>query len=707
MKLAMVSAVLAFGLATAHAEWVQQGPFPTHADTQSIEFVSATEGWLLSNDGPDGGEIWHTIDGGASWTRQFFSDLYRFQDLDMVDASVGFAIGHELRKTTDGGATWDFANLPPLGVQGNYIQMVSTTHGWLSTRPSGPTNYLYRTVNGGLSWDYLGEYWVGPWMFADETTGWAIDTAQRAIRTTDGGFTWAVIGDPSGISIDSGIHYAFSADRVIVRTFDFDNFLRYWITENGGATWTPVVGNPGVQPVFRDANEGYSAFQYDVVGTTDGGFSWSTVGAGVGAKWLTTVALRGPTDLVAGGGYGFLTERVGSGPWTQISNGSGELLRDVAFATPTKGWAVGDGFGLLETFDAGDTWRHVLLPGTRRDLLRVTAVSANRAFVRAASGHFVTTDGGATWLEAITWPEGVAYFRDETTGWLIEQDHQTFHKTTDGGASWSTQTVTGLSGTTDLDLIHAIQFVNDDVGYIAARWDLIFRTTDGGATWNVLPHPPTVGGDYRLLAFADANRGWVAGSFGAILHTTDGGATWVNETLSDFSEILDLHVVDPTRAMVCGGRTGGFGFIRESVGGSPWTTVYSNPDLIQYGVFERNGAVWTCGTDGRMDHFAPASTSVGPPVDHSILSLSASPNPAPRSMTIQFRLPQPGRARVEVFDVQGRAVRVVAERVFPSGANGVTWDGRNEAGERVASGRYFVRIASPSGDDTVPVVVLR
>ena len=46
---------------------------------------------------------------------------------------------------------------------------------------------------------------------------------------------------------------------------------------------------------------------------------------------------------------------------------------------------------------------------------------------------------------------------------------------------------------------------------------------------------------------------------------------------------------------------------------------------------------------------------------------------------------------MNIYDVAGRKVRNLADRVFPAGEHTLEWDGTDDAGGRVARGVYFVR----------------
>jgi hypothetical protein len=63
-------------------------------------------------------------------------------------------------------------------------------------------------------------------------------------------------------------------------------------------------------------------------------------------------------------------------------------------------------------------------------------------------------------------------------------------------------------------------------------------------------------------------------------------------------------------------------------------------------------------------------------------------------------------ARIDIYDVQGRRVRALANRRFPAGATVVPWDGRDSGGWAVEPGVYFARLRLPSASQTVRLVRL-
>ena len=67
------------------------------------------------------------------------------------------------------------------------------------------------------------------------------------------------------------------------------------------------------------------------------------------------------------------------------------------------------------------------------------------------------------------------------------------------------------------------------------------------------------------------------------------------------------------------------------------------------------------------------------------------PNPFNPVTTVHFSLAEKGRVTVVVYDVDGRRVRVLVDEEREAGPHSLTWDGRNDAGQGLASGVYFVR----------------
>jgi photosystem II stability/assembly factor-like uncharacterized protein len=221
-------------------------------------------------------------------------------------------------RTTDGGQTWDHSapirtdmigssNIPP------DIVFTDTSHGWIMTHWGGQGMhrspiYLYRTTDGGATWEELINPFEGAYLQSCTKTGMAFYGADYGMVTiadcpidgievdwtSDGGETWEDIRLPPPASdpdlFDQAYCNAFSPSflddgTAIVgarcKTFgdpDTITFLIYRSTDYG-LTWTAEEYPSGNLFVLdEDAIWGLKAQQYDMSGdiyrTTDGGANW-------------------------------------------------------------------------------------------------------------------------------------------------------------------------------------------------------------------------------------------------------------------------------------------------------------------------------------------------------------------------------------------------------------------------------------------------
>jgi hypothetical protein len=113
----------------------------------------------------------------------------------------------------------------------------------------------------------------------------------------------------------------------------------------------------------------------------------------------------------------------------------------------------------------------------------------------------------------------------------------------------------------------------------------------------------------------------------------------------------------------------------------------------------------------RMWFDASGASVDAPPIGAAILDathlLPARPSPASVSATIPFELALGGRVHLAIFDVRGSLVRTLVDAPREAGRHTAVWDGRNDAGGRVASGMYFFRLRAAGVEESRRVIYLR
>lgn len=282
--------------AIAQVNWVQQTN-PTSEFGETIQFVTATEGWI--NLGSNA--LLHTTDAGSNWqvVTPNPGEICAGLDapgsrLSFVNSTTGWVIktlgdfdnplGAVLYKTTNSGSTWIRTVLSSTaGDAAIEVQFVDANNGWVLVFNFGTNAFTFlKTINGGTTWTPTNGigifYYVNANIGYSYTVGLGIDPPYTISKTTNGGETWTQqISDYTSGSITD------------MRFTDADNGWavgengKFFQTSNGGTTWIKSIYNPNYKNnkvFFLDKNVGWIAARpqgsYPVMlNTTDGGISWA------------------------------------------------------------------------------------------------------------------------------------------------------------------------------------------------------------------------------------------------------------------------------------------------------------------------------------------------------------------------------------------------------------------------------------------------
>jgi hypothetical protein len=133
------------------------------------------------------------------------------------------------------------------------------------------------------------------------------------------------------------------------------------------------------------------------------------------------------------------------------------------------------------------------------------------------------------------------------------------------------------------------------------------------------------------------------------------------------------------------------------------------------GIFDPiEGAEWATfrhdfARTGNYDRALPVGVPEDGDATPRVLALEQNyPNPFNPTTTIAFAVPDgAGDVEVAVYNLAGRLVRRLASGPFVPGRHLAVWDGTDGSGEAVASGVYFVRLASGERTATRRIVLLK
>jgi len=299
-KLLLLLGMVIFGISNftvnAQGSWFLQTN-PTTSAGESMQFVSATEGWISLTTN----QLLHTTNAGSTWNSVTpnSSEVTNGMDapgsrISFVNTTTGWAfktlgtgnspLGAVLYKTTNGGTTWNRTVLSSTtGDAAIQVQFVDTNNGWvlIFNMNTGTPTFL-KTTNGGASWTTTNG--GGIFYYVNATTGYAYTAGPNMLppytiyKTTDGGTSWtpqytdATSGEIKDLQFtDVNNGWAVGANG------------KFYKTSNGGATWNASIYNSNYDSNkvhFINSNIGWISSHAQgsnpvMIHTTNGGMSWT------------------------------------------------------------------------------------------------------------------------------------------------------------------------------------------------------------------------------------------------------------------------------------------------------------------------------------------------------------------------------------------------------------------------------------------------
>jgi photosystem II stability/assembly factor-like uncharacterized protein len=359
-------------------------------------------------------------------------------------------------------------------------------------------------------------------MFSD-SSGWALSTDNRVLRTIDGGVNWKEVTPPDLLGLGKRFHLAGP-----------------WTFHDAFTAWVAVTVNERQTPEYHSSTAAL------IFHTTNGGTTWQKtvlklsgqranqllfVNAHVG--WLLSmpdVTIQGPERDTP---FDIWHTADGGTTWTKILDGSSSSAQSfhsittptISFGDEQVGLMVGQNNRLYRTVDGGATWHIQPWPG------------ATGSVVNFGAPHFFTTKDALFTSTAMT----------SGSSGVAQKVSVVVYTTHDAGLTWHTSPSLSLGAPQNKQVrSNAPMFIDMQHGWVWASTDLTmtvtgnpslvqYMTIDGGEHWTQVPVSSILnnyrsGFEYSSSSFISPSVGWLAdmGSEGVVLlKTVDGGHTWV------------------------------------------------------------------------------------------------------------------------------------------------------------------------------------
>lgn len=101
------------------------------------------------------------------------------------------------------------------------------------------------------------------------------------------------------------------------------------------------------------------------------------------------------------------------------------------------------------------------------------------------------------------------------------------------------------------------------------------------------------------------------------------------------------------------------------------------------------------------------ATSFNEEIISNSTQFKIAPNPFSNSTAISFTLPQSQKVFISIFDMTGRLVKILTNAGMQAGIHQLTWDAKDEKGNAVSSGVYFLRMMAGNFSQTQKIILIK
>lgn len=524
--------------------------------------------------------IYRTTDSGATWTQVQNSASFKDMEFKPGDPNTMYAVGSSLYKSTNNGATWTqiTSGLPTTGVErmslavtaanSAYVYILagrSSDQGLLGVYRSTDSGATFSTVKGPTSPNLLG--WnssggdSGGQAFYDLTIAASPTNANTVIvggvnlwKSTDGGTSWAIIGQWSG----SGAPYVHADQHDIVflpgssTTFFCANDGGLYKTTNTGSTWVDLSNNLEIAQQYRlglsATTEGTLVAGHQDNGTTKlSGGSWSEIYGGDGMDCFID---RTNNSIIyssyANGDYSRSTN--GGSNWSSINSGlpSGDWVsawhQDPISATTVY---AGGRAALYKTTNSGSSWTALGTPSGSGNVIEFAIAPSNNSIIYAVKYNAVSksTNSGSSWTNITGSLPTSSYLTnicvhntDPNIIWVTYSGYSAttkVYKSTNGGSTW-TNISTGLPNVPCNTIVFQNGGANDPV-YVGTDIGVYYKDNSAGTWVSYFDGLPRV-------SVRDLEIFYPTGKIRA---ATFGRGTWQNDLMSPGASIPTAEFSGP------------------------------------------------------------------------------------------------------------------------------------------------------------------
>lgn len=661
-----------------------------------------------------------TYTGGQAWYDNIVS-------VDPANHNNVYAGGVDNFKSTDAGSSWNQKTNWYSGTSFQYVHADQHAMAWAPSNSNivylGNDGGIWKSTNKGENWTslnnnlYITQFYYG----ATNPTGtvYAGGTQDNGTLRSTGSSTWSEIlgGDGGATEID------FNNTNIIY--MEYVN-LAFFKSTNGGASFEkkmngiPAGPNPYdgttdrtqfISPFSMDPNNSSTivAGTYRIWRTTNGADNWSAISGDLTGDASSTVS----TVIVAKGNSNVIYAGCSNGVVQVTTNGGTNwTLRDAGLpnlsvtriasdpTNPAIAYVTFSGYTssskIYKTTNYGANWTNVSgnLPNIPTNCVVVNPTNSNNLFVGTDLGIFSTTDGGSSWVQDVNGMANVPVLDLDYRA----SDNKLF-AATHGRSMFVTSVSGGGGGTQTANLTY-------DDGTPTGGW---FWNNNGQGSANRMT--PTLS-NATLTQMEIYITGVEAGTatYKPIVLANNGGTPGSDLATLNFKTAASYPGWDATNLSSYGITVNSDFFVGLKYDGTNKPIYgYDPPDNGR--AWDFDGSNWSTYAQTYFMRATIQTTTSVAEISNEIpnaFELSFNyPNPFNPSTSFRYALPEGRNVKVIVYDINGSKVTELVNNYQGAGTYEVTWNGKNDLGDQVASGTYIYQVKAGDFVQTKKMLMLK
>ena len=402
------------------------------------------------------------------------------------------------------------------------------------------------------------------------------------------------------------------------------------------------------------------------------------------------------------------------------------------------------------TQDGGHSWKLDSLPlSTEYGVSTFAAIDGYTCYASVANlyngggGVYKTTNGGKTWdqlsvgklFNAASFPDFIHFF-DPYHGVAVGDGNGPgdpyfeIYTTSNAGASWDRVPRANIPSPNGFpysfnDAYYAVDNIIWFQGFDSNGGHFIYRSDDRGHNWQAFP--VTVSTNFASdFAFSDGFNGLLTSfddnGITELYKTHDGGKSWTSVNYSGVPMGLNITAIPgiSTYVTTSSAYTAVFGSSYSTDNGKTWNLIDSGANTTYDDVKFLNSRIGWCGeseasssdpggmfkwkgnfsTNAALGNLTTAKKE---DVPEATSTLSVYPNPVSNLSTISFNLPEAQEASINIYDMNGRLIKILVDEQMQPGAHQLTWDVKSE---NVVAGNYLLKLQAGNSIQTMKISVV-